>query len=46
MILPISWLDILFFGIFLLPNLVLQLPVKDFLVLCFLAIPYGTPLFE
>ena len=46
MIPPISWLDILFFGIFLLPNLVLQLPVKDFLVFCFLAIPYGIPSFE
>lgn len=40
MIRPISWLDILFFCIFLLPNLFLQLPIRDFLIVCCLAIPY------
>jgi hypothetical protein len=37
----LSWVDILFFGIFLVPNLVLQLAIKELLILCFLAIPYG-----
>jgi len=42
MIPPISWMDMLFFGIFLVPNLLLQLSVREFLILVCLALPYCT----
>lgn len=42
MIQPTSWLDVLFYVTFLIPNLLFQLSVKELFLLCGLAIPYGT----
>src|SRR5271154_5293440 len=41
---PLSWTECIFFSVILLPNLFLELPLQEFLILCFLAIPFRKPL--
>jgi hypothetical protein len=37
---PLSWTECILFSVILFPNLFLELPVQEFLILCFLAIPF------
>jgi len=37
---PLSWTECIFFSVILFPNLFLELPLQEFLILCFLAIPF------